>query len=217
MSEWKKLTAEQVAWLEERARAHGTSLIGAEFSMNNLETSGVWSEYVARSTKYHTPYWRMVKYGEPLKCLELQGFPMGEAVTESLAMRMASERAKQAFEQAGMIWHEEQATHPKESHEALMAYVQGAQKAAEEKEKQDDNPWRWVQGSWSEPQSQALTEHIAKVHAEQAKAKAEAEWQKERRAAWVAFSRTSMAGAADAAEWADEMLAEFDKRFGGDK
>lgn len=184
MSEWKKLTAEQVAWLEERAKAHGTSLIGAEFSMNNLETSGVWCEYMARSTKYHTPYWRMVKYGEPLKCLELQGFPMGEAVA---------------------------------------AYVQGAQKAAEEKEKQDDNPWRVVQGSWSEPQG--LT---AKVHIEQAKAQAEAKWQKERRAAWVAFANTALNHILatpsivrepeyKAAQQANRMLAMFDKRFGEDK
>lgn len=65
--------------------------------------------------------------------------------------------------------------------------------------------------------AQDITQHIAK-------AQADAEWQRERRAAWVASANSGLESSdvdrcveSRRIIWADWLLAEFDKRFGGDK
>ena len=168
MSNWKLATKEQTTWLKTKGaytcyfarfwwgdKLHDPQAPGwSEFNGSKMEVEWLTEPNCDLHIIIHDP-----------KLAKAEGFPMGEAVTESLAMRMARDGAEQAFEQ-----------------------------------------------------SQALTEHIAKVHTEQAQAQADAEWQKERRAAWVAFCSLSLPASVDGrAEFADEMLAEFDKRFGEGK
>lgn len=52
------------------------------------------------------------------------------------------------------------------------------------------------------------------VHGEEFRCKQCLDWQRERRDAWVRFAAAENGTPKQISDWADAMLAEFDKRFG---